>query len=413
MPSPGRTDKLTFAGSRGVPLAGRLDLPSGRPTAYAIFAHCFTCSKETHAASRVSEALTHHGIAVLRFDFTGLGGSGGDFSNTDFSSNVADLRLAAGHLRQHYEAPSILIGHSLGGAAVLAVAGDLPEVRAVATINSPSDAAHVVQSFGSRIVDIERDGEAQVTLAGRSFTIRREFLDDIRAQSLNDSIHNMRKALLVFHAPGDAVVGIENAAAIFGAARHPKSFVSLDGADHLLTRKADSTYLASVLAAWASRYLPNIPEQAAATPEVSALDSVVVTESGNGKFTQDVAVGRHRLEADEPLPAGGNDSGPSPYDYLAIALGACTSMTLRMYAERKGVALGQISVEVRHAKVHAQDCVQCEGREGRIDRFERIISVAGGVSGEIAEKIVEIAGKCPVHRTLESSSVVATKLVAG
>ncbi len=405
---PAQTERLSFPGSLGESLAARLDLPIGRPRAYAIFAHCFTCSKETHAASRVADALTEHGIAVLRFDFTGLGGSGGDFSNTNFSSNVADLKRAAEHLRVNYEAPRILIGHSLGGAAVLSAAGDIPEVQAVATINAPSDAAHVVQSFGGKAADIMRDGAADVTLAGRSFTIRRDFLDDIRAQALHDRIRDMKKALLVFHAPGDGIVGIENAAAIFAAARHPKSFVSLDGADHLLTSKSDASYVATVLEAWASRYLLNQSEQAVPAEE----GAVIVTESGAGRFAQDVVVGNHRLTADEPASVGGNDRGPSPYDFLAAALGACTSMTLRMYAERKGLQLGLLSVEVRHAKVHAQDCAECEGREGRIDRFERVISVAGGVTGEMAEKIIEIAGKCPVHRTLESSSVVATKIAA-
>jgi uncharacterized OsmC-like protein/fermentation-respiration switch protein FrsA (DUF1100 family) len=404
-----RTEKLTFTGSHGVPLAGRLDLPAGSPIAYAIFAHCFTCSKETHAASRVSDALTYHGIAVFRFDFTGLGGSGGDFSNTNFSSNIEDLKLAAGHLRQHYEAPRILIGHSLGGTAVLAAASDMPDVCAIATIGSPSDAAHVVQSFGTKIADIERDGQATVALAGRPFTIRRDFLNDIRGHKLTDRIRDMHKALLVLHAPGDTVVGIENAAAIFGAARHPKSFVSLDDADHLLTRKADANYVASILAAWASRYLPDVPERNQAVEQ----DGVLVTESGHGKYATTVAAGRHRLEADGPLLAGGNDRGPSPYDYLAIALGACTAMTVRMYAERKGLELGQISVQVRHEKVHAHDCAECESHDGRIDRFERVIRVAGNISREVAAKVVEIAGKCPVHRTLEHSSVVATKLVTG
>ncbi|MFN0193113.1 MAG: alpha/beta fold hydrolase [Aestuariivirga sp.] len=405
-----RTEKISFTGSLGETLAARLDLPEDKPQAYAIFAHCFTCSKETHAATRVADALTQHGIAVLRFDFTGLGGSGGDFANTNFSSNVADLRLAADHLRKNYEAPRILIGHSLGGTAVLAVAKDIPEVRAVSTINSPSDAAHVAVSFGAQVDEIERDGAAQVTLAGRHFTIRRDFLDDLRAQSIADCIRDMKKALLVFHAPGDMTVGIENAAEVFGAARHPKSFVSLEGADHLLTRKADATYVASMLAVWASRYLPEQPVSIRHESREQEEGTVLVAESGVGKFAQSIWVGPHNLRADEPASVGGNDSGPSPYDFLAVALGACTSMTLRMYAERKGLTLGQISVKVQHAKVHAQDCAECEGREGRVDRFERTIKIAGGVPAEIAGKIVEIAGKCPVHRTLEAKSVVATTI---
>jgi uncharacterized OsmC-like protein/alpha-beta hydrolase superfamily lysophospholipase len=405
------TEKLTFSGSRGAPLAARLDLPECAPLAYAIFAHCFTCSKDVFAAARISEALALQGIAVLRFDFTGLGASGGDFGNTNFSSNVEDLKLAAAYLRRHYEAPQILIGHSLGGAAVLSVAGDIAEVRAVATINAPADASHVVHSFAMSVADIERDGEAEVTLAGRTFNISKHFLDDVRGQKLAEKIATLRRALLVFHAPGDTVVGINNAAEIFTAAKHPKSFVSLDDADHLLTRRADALYVANVLGSWASRYL-----DAKAEPQVkdeTVPEGVTVRETGRGKFQQQVLSGRHILGADEPIEAGGLDSAPSPYDFLAVALGACTSMTLRNYASLKGIELGRISVKVTHGKVHAQDCVECEGREGRIDRFERRISIEGGFPPELEAKIVEIAGKCPVHRTLEFSSVVATRVTAG
>lgn len=405
------SERLTFAGSLGEPLAARLDMPSAKPRAYAIFAHCFTCSKDIHAAARVADALAGLGIAVLRFDFTGLGSSGGEFANTNFSSNVADLKMAAAHLRQHHEAPSILIGHSLGGTAVLSAAGSIPEVRAVATINAPADAAHVTQSFGMKIADIERDGAAEVSLAGRLFRIRRDFLDDVRAQSLGDCIRTMKKALLVLHAPSDSTVGIDNAAAIFGAALHPKSFISLDGADHLLSRKADAAYVAAVLSSWASRYLPDDGATSTATVQLEPpAAGVSVTEAGGGRFAQIVMSGRHRLMADEPVAVGGQDDGPSPYDFLSAALGACTSMTLRMYAERKGLELGRISVTVKHAKAHALDCAECEGRDGRIDRFERTISIEGGVPEVIAEKIIEIAGKCPVHRTLEAISMVTTQL---
>lgn len=403
------TKKLTFIGSRGFPLAARLELPETSPLAYAIFAHCFTCSKDEFAATRISESLALQGIAVLRFDFTGLGGSGGEFANTNFSSNIEDLKLAAAYLREHYGAPQILIGHSLGGAAVLAVAGDIPEVRAVATINAPADAAHVVHAFGMSVADIERDGEAEVNLAGRKFKIRKDFLDDVRNQQLANKIASMRRALLIFHAPGDKVVGIENAAEIFTVAKHPKSFVSLDDADHLLTRRADAIYVANVLGSWAARYLDVGAQLEKQNDEVP--EGVIVRETGNGKFQQHVVAGKHTLTADEPIQVGGHDSGPSPYDFLAIALGACTSMTLRIYAVHKGRDLGKITVAVTHGKVHAHDCEECEGREGRIDRFERKISIEGGWPPEFEAKIVEIANKCPVHRTLEASAVVATRLV--
>ncbi len=399
----GPGERLEFPGHDGGTLAARLDLPIGEPQAYAIFAHCFTCSKDIFAAVRISQALAARGIAVLRFDFTGLGASEGEFANTDFSSNVGDLVAAADFLRETRTAPQILIGHSLGGAAVLAAAHEVPEARAVATIGAPSDAAHVVENFAADLAQIETEGRAEVKLAGRRFTIRREFLDDVRGTRLTDDVSALKKALLVFHAPRDEVVGIDNARRIFEAARHPKSFVSLDGADHLVSRPEDAIYLADVLAAWAGRYVE------VAEPE--HVNTVLVRETGAGPYQQAVSVGRHVLLADEPSEVGGADSGPSPYDFLSIALGTCTAMTLRMYADRKKLDLGRVSVTVDHAKVHAEDCAECEkGRTGRIDRFERTISVEGKVAPDVRDKLIEIAGKCPVHRTLEAASAVATKL---
>ena len=403
----GRSMKVTFTGSQGEPLSALLDLPAGPAEAYAVFAHCFTCSKDIFAAARIAGALAARGIGVLRFDFTGLGMSGGEFANTNFSSNVEDLLCAVDFLRREHQAPAILIGHSLGGAAVLAAAGDVPEAKAVATIAAPADADHVIHNFKADLSRIEETGEAEVTLAGRKFSIRKQFLDDVREQNLATRISSLRKALLVFHAPLDQTVGIENAAKIFDAAKHPKSFISLDDASHLLARRSDALYVADVLAAWASRYIGSeVADDAGGDPE-----NVTVTETGAGKFQQRVARGPHRLIADEPESYGGLGSGPNPYDFLSIALGACTSMTLRMYADKKGIDLGRVSVEVAHAKVHAKDCAECaEGREGYIDRFERTIHIEGGIAPELEAKIVEIAGKCPVHRTLEKSSAVVTKL---
>ncbi|MGE3628208.1 MAG: alpha/beta fold hydrolase [Hyphomicrobiales bacterium] len=402
--------KLTFPGSTGGQLAARLDMPAGPPKAFVLFAHCFTCSKDIFAASRIAGELTAHGFAVLRFDFTGLGASEGEFANTNFSSNVQDLIKAADYLRQNHMAPSILVGHSLGGAAVLAAAGDIPEARAVATIGAPSDAEHVVHNFSAHLDHIERDGEAEVTLAGREFTIRKQFLDDLRAQSVTARLGKLKKALLIFHAPLDNTVGIDNATAIFVAAKHPKSFVSLDTADHLLSRREDAAYVATVLSAWASRYLPVQTDSQAAEEVVPG--AVMVTETGNGKFQQQVVAGMHRMLADEPVAAGGMDSGPSPYDFLSIALGACTAMTLRMYADHKKMPLTGVSVRVSHGKVHAKDCTDCgkERREGRIDRFERQLRVEGDLDGAARTKLLEIADKCPVHRTLEQSSVIVTHL---
>jgi len=408
--------RSTFTGSMGGELAARLDLPSGPLRAFALFAHCFTCSKDALAARHIAGKLAALGIGVLRFDFTGLGSSEGEFANTSFSSNVDDLVRAAEHLRTHYAAPALLIGHSLGGAAVLAAAHRIPEARAVVTVAAPSDVAHVLENFRAALAEIERDGVGSVTLAGRTFQIRKAFVDDARAQPLIDRVADLRKALLVMHAPTDAIVGIEHATAIFAAARHPKSFVSLDTADHLLTDGRDAAYAAEVIAAWASRFLPEVAPETrdeATTP----YDGVVVAETGAGKFQNSVAAGGHRLLADEPAAAGGLASGPTPYDYLAIALGACTSMTLRLYAEHKQLPLGRLTVEVAHGKVPVEHCRDCgeaiEGRTGKIDRFERTISVASGVDPLLAAKLVEIAGKCPVHRTLEAGAAVVTRVSAG
>ena len=406
--SPAKIGKITFPGHAGDELAARLDLPQGPPKAYALFAHCFTCSKDIFAASRIASALAQSGIAVLRFDFTGLGASDGEFANTNFSSNVQDLVEAASYMRAHLEAPALLIGHSLGGAAVLAAAGEIPEVKAVATIGAPADAEHVIHNFGAAIDEIEIKGAAPVNLAGREFTIKKQFLDDVRAATLAEKIGKLKRALLVFHAPMDATVGIENAGLIFSAAKHPKSFISLDKADHLLSRREDANYVATVLSAWAGRYVE--ADQKTSKSAAESIDEVVVSETGNGKFQQNVQVRDHNLFADEPVAVGGGDTGPTPYDFLSIALGACTAMTLRMYADRKGFELGKVSVGVSHDKIHVDDCAECEGREGRVDRFERTISVDGNLSDEVAEKLEEIAGKCPVHRTLEHSSVVSTKV---
>lgn len=411
MPTPSTVQRLEFPGPSGATLAARLDLPGGPVRAYALFAHCFTCSKDLRAVRRIAAELAREGIAVLRFDFTGLGSSEGEFASTNFSSNIADLRAAADFLRRHYAAPALLIGHSLGGAAMLAVAGSIPEARAVVTIGAPSDSHSVLGQFGTSIDAIERNGEAEVDLAGRKFVIRKQFIDDVRAQSITDAIATLKKALLVMHSPRDETVGIEHATRIFQAARHPKSFVSLDTADHLLTRAADADYAARVIAAWVTRYVEAAPQS-----DAQPVTRVRVAETGEGRYQNAVQAGAWRAFADEPENAGGLGSGPSPYEFLAIALGACTSITLRMYAEHKQLALGRISVEVSHAKVHARDCVECTDEErasnARIDRFERVIAVAGRLAPELQAKLVEIAGKCPVHRTLERGAKVATRVEA-
>ena len=399
---------VSFPGASGHALAARLDTPSGTlPRAYALFAHCFTCSKESKAATFISEALTEAGIAVLRFDFTGLGGSEGEFANTTFSSNVGDLVAAAAWLERERGAPALLVGHSLGGAAVLAAASRIPGALAVATINAPADPAHVAGLLHGARTEIEARGEAEVELAGRTFRIRRQFLEDATAQKLDAAVAALNRALIVFHAPRDSTVGIDNASRIFLAAKHPKSFVSLDDADHLLTRRSDARYVGAVLAAWASRYLPT---SAADAREPPPSGTVRVRETLAGKFQQEIAVGPHRLLADEPIAAGGDDSGPSPYDLLCAALGACTAMTVRLYARAKGIPLERIGVDLRHAKIHAEDCSECETREGRVDRIERLIELEGSLDAAMRAKLLEIADKCPVHRTLHAEVIVPTRL---
>jgi uncharacterized OsmC-like protein/alpha/beta superfamily hydrolase len=398
--------KIEFPGATGAMLAARLDLPAA-PRAFALFAHCFTCGKDIFAASRIAEGLAARGIAVLRFDFTGIGSSEGEFANTNFSSNVGDLIAAADYLRQNHGPPSLLIGHSLGGAAVLAAASRVPDATAVVTIGAPASATHVTHNFAANLADIVEKGTAEVTLSGRTFTITRQFLDDLAEQRFLDELANLRKALLVCHAPLDEYVGIENASAIFAAARHPKSFLSLDTADHLLRKRADAIYVSDIIATWASRYLPD-SEQTTSLPG----GVVEVSETRGGHLAQHVRAGRHVLLADEPLTAGGDDSGPGPYDYLLAALGACTSMTMRLYAERKGIKADRFTVRLSHSRIHAEDCSDCETKEGNIGEITRDITIEGDVPEAARARLMEIADRCPVHETLTHEIKVRSRLVS-
>ena len=399
------TDRFTFPGHAGHPLAARLDRPEGPHLATALFAHCFTCGKDIAAARRIAARLAGMGIAVLRFDFTGLGHSEGEFGNTDFSSNVEDLRRAAQALTERGMPPALLIGHSLGGAAVLRAAPDIPGIRAVATIGAPFDPGHVSQNFAAALPRIAAEGVATVELAGRPVRIGQRFVEDIAEARLAPSIGALRAALLVLHAPRDAVVGIDNAARIFGAARHPKSFVTLDAADHLLTDPGEAEYAAEVIAAWSARYLDLRPP----APPPGVPEGIVrVSEADAGGFLQDVQSGpAHHALADEPRAYGGTDRGMSPYGFLSAGLGACTSMTIRMYARRKGWPLAHVSVDVSHDKVHAQDA---GGNDTRIDRFHRAIHLAGDLDEGQRQRLLEIADRCPVHRTLETGARITTAL---
>jgi putative redox protein len=403
------TERFQFEGASGEQLAAALDLPDGSPRAYALFAHCFSCGKDTHAARRIAMALTAHGIAVLRFDFTGLGSSEGDFANTTFSSNVADLVRAAAHLRETRQAPALLIGHSLGGAALLAAASEIPDAKAVVTIAAPSDPAHVTGLFKDSLGAIRRDGSAEVSLAGRPFRITSSFLDDVAEQRLLDKVAHLHKALLVMHSPVDDTVGIDNATRIFMTAKHSKSFVSLDHADHLISNKDDAAYIAGVIASWAGRYIGTRAPAAAGAAAEDGPRSVVVRETRASKLQQSITLGPHHLTADEPVAVGGQDSGPGPYDLLLAALGACTSMTLRLYADRKFLPLDLITVTLRHSKIHAEDCAECETKVGLIDQLERVIRLDGALDEDQRKKLMEIADKCPVHRTLTSEIRIVTR----
>ena len=396
--------RIDFPGPNGAELAARLDLPEGPPRGWALFAHCFTCGKDIAAARRIAAGLAEAGLGVLRFDFTGLGHSGGEFGSEGFSADVRDLTAAAEWMAGEGMAPGLLIGHSLGGAAALAAAGDIDSVRAVAVIGAPAEPEHSLRHLGGDLDAIREQGSGEVEIAGRAFRVSRAFVEDTAKARLGPRIGDMRRALLILHAPRDEVVGIDNATDIFVAAKHPKSFVSLDDADHLLSRPEDAAYAARLIAAWAERYL-----DLGAAEEAPEEGHVRVAEADPPGLRQTVQVGPHRFAADEPASVGGTGAGPTPYDLLAAALGACTTMTLRMYAERKEIPLARAAVEVRHEKVHAEDCAECEEREGKADRFERVLHLEGDLTDEQRKRLAEIADRCPVHRTLEAGPVIVTR----
>jgi uncharacterized OsmC-like protein/esterase/lipase len=398
--------KIKFDNSEGLSLSASLEQPiDGRPKAFALFAHCFTCSKNLTAVTNISRTLNQHGIAVLRFDFTGLGESEGEFSDSNFSSNLADLMSAYEYLQRNYEAPQIIIGHSLGGAAVLAVASHMDSVKAVVTIGAPADPVHVKQLFEGDIEEIKEKGEALVSIGGRPFKIKEQFVKDLEAVDLKSILSNLKKSMLILHSPQDSTVGIDNARNIYKYAKHPKSFISLDGADHLLSNKKDSQYVGDIISAWATRYIADKPVESLTT------DREVVVRTGTDGFVTEVMAGDHALLADEPVSVGGTNLGPTPYNLLLAGLGTCTSMTLRMYADRKGWDLKEVKVHLQHNKVHASDCEKCESANAKIDQIDREIELIGDLSEDEKNRLLEIADRCPVHRTLHNEIHVKTVLM--
>ncbi len=403
-----RFQKLSFRNKEGKKLAARLDLPADeKPMGFAIFAHCFTCTKNLNAVVNINRAMAQEGIAVLRFDFTGLGESEGDFSETNFSTNVEDLVAAAEFLESHYEGPRLLIGHSLGGTAVLQAAGLIPSVVAVATIAAPADRSHILKFLGHTREEIERRGEAEVRLGMKSFKIKKQFLEDLGSRDMERTLQTLNKPLLIFHSPLDGVVDFSNALELFERAEHPKSLVCLDGADHLLTSREDSLHVGAVLAAWSGKYMGKY-RQVPATRELR--DNLIIARTGPAGFQTDIDANGHRLIADEPIAVGGADTGPTPYDLLTAALGACTSMTLRMYADRKSWPLEEALVRLKHRKIHVTDCQTCEEHGKKLDVIDREIELKGPLDENQRARLLEIADRCPVHRTLHSEIVIRSRL---
>ncbi len=388
--------KISFQNRSGQTLSAWLDMPlDGQPHHFVLFAHCFTCGKNLSAVRHISEALTQNGYAVLRFDFTGLGESEGDFADTNFSSNVDDLIDAAAFLEREYRAPGMLIGHSLGGAAVIFAAAKLPSVKAVVTIGAPADPLHISHLVQDSRKELEARGEATVSVGGKPFRIKSQFLHDLESNKMRSVLPELERAILIMHDPFDKIVGIDNARMLFEMAKHPKSFISLEGAGHLLPESADSLYVGKMISVWALRYLPQAEEPRLHT------DLQVLTRIRKEKYLTEIRAGRHSCLADEPKEFGGRDAGPSPYDLLIAALGACTSMTLRMYADLKEWPLEEVRVHLKYDKVHAEECGKCEQKEGgKIDYIQREIEVIGALDEKQRQRLLEIANRCPVHKTL-------------
>ena len=386
---------VTFENSKGNSLSATLELPAGNIKYYALFAHCFSCGKDVLAASRISRALAAMGIAVLRFDFTGIGDSEGDFADTNFSSNIADVQSAADFLREHYQAPKLLIGHSLGGTAVMHAASKIDECKAVATIAAPATPNHILSHFPNEVKALESDAAVTINIGGKSLTIKQQFVADLEAQSTTNKISELRKALLIFHAPLDDIVSIDEASRIFIAAKHPKSFITLDKADHLLSDASDADYVANTISAWASRYIDAKAEQSQPVHP-----GELFVGEGNQKFLREVSSDDHNWLSDEPVKVGGDNLGPDPYEQLLASLGTCTSMTLRMYANHKGWPVNDIKVQLKHARTHREDCEQPDNKQCKVEVLDKTVTIEGDLDESQQKRLKEVADRCPVHKTL-------------
>ena len=387
--------RFSFENASGLQLAAIVDLPILPIKYFALYAHCFSCGKDILVAARIARSLAAKGIAVMRFDFTGIGSSEGSFEESNFTNNCLDIVAATEYMRQHYQAPRLLIGHSLGGTAMLNAAEHIPEAAAIVSIAAPASPDHVLSHFESEVDKLEKQEKVDIELANKTLTISRDFVADLKQHSLLEKISQLRKALLIFHSPIDNIVSINEASKIFVAAKHPKSFISLDKADHLITEKKDIEYIAEAINAWALRYID------ADIAEVPKIDSgEVLVGEGNNNFLREVASDDHAWFSDEPIAVGGDNLGPDPYEQLLSSLGTCTSMTLRMYVNHKGWQVDDIQVELKHSRQHIQDCEQPDKKLCKIELIEKLITITGQLDEKQLKRLTEVADRCPVHKTL-------------
>ncbi len=403
------TLQLKIENRKGLKLRAYLELPANqKPNHFAIFAHCFSCNSNFSAVRNISRSLSNHGFGVLRFDFTGLGRSEGEFAESHFSANVEDLLDVSNYLEKHYKAPSLLVGHSLGGAAVIVAGSKLNSIKAIATIGAPATVGHVTHLFSHAIEEVAQKGEVEVKIGGRPFKINEEFVANFSKTNLPKITKELRKPILVMHAPFDKVVGIDNAHEIYHNAMHPKSFISLDDADHLLTKPTDSIYVGNMIGTWVDKYFPPEDNKMIATEGEQLVGHLNILEDN---FTTSIQTKKHSFIADEPASIGGDDFGPSPYDYLSASLAACTVMTLKMYAQRKQWDLQEVFVYITYSKKHSDELDINIETTKQIDHLNKKLKFIGNLDEKQKQRLKEIASKCPVHKTLITTTIIDTEVI--